>query len=196
MKLPALFTNSLRVAIAAALFTTQILPAADVRPMPSAIDLLIQKARSLEARDRQDLAAQVWHQVLVTDPNQPEALAALARWAKRTGRTDEANTYLAKLRRLAPDSPALSQLDTPDADSKGSSRLDEAARLTANKRYDEAMRIYRDVFGSNPPAGGWSPITRRSPTLPAGSSPPSPLSSNWPKPIPMSRTTASPPARC
>ena len=155
MKTPALFAGSLRVVLTAALLTAQILPAGDLRAT-NAVDLLIQKARSLEARDREDLAAQVWHQVLVTSPNQPEALAALARWAKRSGRSEEANAYLAKLRRIAPDDSALTQVDSQSSDRKASSRLTEASKLAADGRSEEAMRIYREVFGSNPPAGGWS----------------------------------------
>src|SRR4051794_3755176 len=111
----------------------------------SAIDLLIQKAHSLEARDRADLAAQVWQQVLITNPNQPDALAGLARWAKRSGKMEEANSYIAKLRKVSPDATALSQLDTPDSSKTQKTRLDEAAKLAAAQRYDEAMRIYREV---------------------------------------------------
>jgi len=85
MKSCALFTNFVRVAVAAALLTTQILPAENLRGT-SAVDLLIQKAHSLEGRDRDDLAAQVWQQVLIANPNQPEALVGLARWAKRAGK--------------------------------------------------------------------------------------------------------------
>ncbi|MDQ2843836.1 MAG: cellulose synthase subunit BcsC-related outer membrane protein [Acidobacteriota bacterium] len=156
MKSPALFANSLRIAIAATLLSAQVIPAADLHTTPSGADLLIQKARSLEARDRQDLAVQVWQQVLVTNPSQPDALAALARWAKRNGRNDDANAYLAKLRRLSPDSSALTEFDSLDSARQGSSRLEEATRLAANQHYEEAMRIYREVFGSNPPVGGWS----------------------------------------
>jgi tetratricopeptide (TPR) repeat protein len=123
---------------------------------PSAVDLLIQKARSLEARDRADLAAQVWQQILITNPNQPDALAGLARWAKRSGKMEEANAYIARLHKAAPDAAALGQLDAPDASKTQKGRLDEAAKLAAAQRYDEAMQVYREIFGSNPPAGGWA----------------------------------------
>jgi len=91
MKSCALFTNFLRVAVAAALLTTQLLPAEDLRVTASAVDLLIQKAHSLEGRDRDDLAAQVWQQVLTANPNQAEALVGLARWANRADKNEEAN---------------------------------------------------------------------------------------------------------
>jgi len=51
------------------------------------VEVLLGKARSLEARDRMDLAAQNWKQVLLVNPNQPEALAGLARYAKQNGDT-------------------------------------------------------------------------------------------------------------
>lgn len=156
MKLSALFASALRVALAVALLMPQTLPAADSGAGNTVVDLLIQKARSLEARNRDDLAAQVWQQVLVANPNQPEALGALARWAKRSGRNADANGYLARLRAVAPDTAATSTLDSPDTSQNGSSRLEQAAKLAAGQHFDEAMRIYRDVFGSNPPAGGWS----------------------------------------
>lgn len=152
----AFISNPIRVAVTAVLLTAQIVPASDLHTGNGAVELLIQKARSLEARDREDLAAQVWQQVLVSNPNQPEALAALARWAKQSGRNEDANTYLARLRRLAPDSPVLTELDSVDSANKAGSRLNEAAKLAASQHFDEAMRVYRDVFGSNPPAGGWA----------------------------------------
>lgn len=159
MKFSALFTHSVRSVVAAAVLTAQILPASDLRGGSTAtagLDLLIQKARSLEARDREDLAAQVWQQVLVTNPNQPDALAALARWAKRNGRNEEANAYLSKLRVVAPDAAVLTQPEALDAPHPGDSRLNEAGRLAAAQHYDEAMRIYREVFGSTPTPGGWA----------------------------------------
>ncbi|MBV8709120.1 MAG: tetratricopeptide repeat protein, partial [Acidobacteriaceae bacterium] len=122
----------------------------------SAVEHLIQKARSLEARDRADLAAQVWQQILINNPNQPDALAGLARWAKRSGKVEEANAYMAKLRKVSPDGGAWAQLDSPDTSKTQKARLDQAAKLAAAQHFDEAMRIYRDVFGPTPPAGGWA----------------------------------------
>src|SRR4051812_10425323 len=156
MKLFNMFSQSVRASVAIVLLVSQSLPAQQLRPHTSALDLLIQKARSLEARDRADLAAQVWQQVLVTNPSQPDALTGLALWAKRSGKNDEANKYLSRLRRVAPDAPALTQLDSPDVAKQSSNRLDEAAKLAARGQSDDAMRIFREVFGSAPPPGGWA----------------------------------------
>ncbi len=157
MKLPGFVSQVIRSVLASALLSSQILPAEDHRPPQiTAVDLLIVKARSLESRDRPDLAAQVWQQILVSDPNQPDALSGLARWAKRSGRTEEANTYLSKLRRVAPDAPALSETESANTKPRSDRRLDEAGKLAANGHFDEAMKLYRDVFGPEPPAGGWA----------------------------------------
>lgn len=156
MKSLSFFSQSVRASLTVLLLVSQTLPAQQVIPPTPAMTLLIQKARSLEARDRADLAAQVWQQVLVTNPNQPDALAGLARWAKRSGKNDEANAYLSRLRRIAPDTPALTQIDPPDMAKQSNIRLNEAAKLAANGQSDEAMRIYREVFGAAPPQGGWA----------------------------------------
>src|SRR5574340_80160 len=121
-----------------------------------ATELLLNKARSLEGRGRLDLAAQTWQQVLMADPNQPDALAGLARWAKQTGKQSEAKTYLDRLRRVAPGHPALSQVEGMHAMRQPSARLEEADRLARNQQYEQAMAVYREVFGDEPPPGGWA----------------------------------------
>src|ERR1019366_6619235 len=77
----------------------------------TAADLLLAKARSLEGRGLMDLAAQSWQQALMSDPNQPEALAGLARWAKQNGRAEEASQYLARLRKVNPQDPAIASVE-------------------------------------------------------------------------------------
>lgn len=126
----------------------------------SGIELLLQKGRSLEARNRTDLAAQVWQQVLITNPEQPDALAGLARWAKQSGKIGEENAYLTRLRKVSPNSPALTALSQPGNQpglaQRDSTRLAKAAQLSAAQHYEEAMQIYTEVFGEHPPAGGWA----------------------------------------
>ena len=121
------------------------------------VDILLGKARSLEARGRIDLAAQNWNQVLLVDPNQTEALAGLARHAKQNGDANSLRVYLERLRKANPRDPAIAAIErmrvlTP----QDRARLDEAGRLAAQKRSDEAMKIYREVFGNEPPWGKWS----------------------------------------
>jgi len=117
---------------------------------------LIERAHSLEARGRTDLAAQAWRQVLLTDPNNTEALAALARFARQNGKTEESESYLARLRKVDPHNPAIAQVETLPAFTQHRAQLKEAARLAGIQQFDQAMRLYREVFGDNPPPGDYA----------------------------------------
>src|SRR4051794_30901055 len=90
---------------AAVLFAQQPLPSS--RPS----DLLLSKARALEARGRIDLAAQAWQQLLMIEPDQQDAIAGLARAAKMAGKTAEADVYLDRLRKLNVKHPAIKQIE-------------------------------------------------------------------------------------
>ena len=121
------------------------------------VEVLLGKARSLEARDRMDLAAQNWKQVLLVNPNQPEALAGLARYAKQNGDTDALRTYLDRLRKINPKDPAIAAIEKMHILSpQERNRLDEAGRLAMQHKPDDAMKIYRQVFGDQPPSGKWA----------------------------------------
>ena len=123
----------------------------------TATDLLLAKARSLEGRGLMDLAAQSWQQVLMSDPNQPEALAGLARWAKQNGRAEEANQYLARLRRVSPQNPAIASVEAMKVTGpKQRARLEEAGRLAQAHQYEASLAIYREVLGDEPPPGSWA----------------------------------------
>jgi len=121
------------------------------------VDILLSKARSLEARGRMDLAAQNWKQILLVSPNQTEAIAGLARYAKQNGDTEEERSYLERLRKINPKDPEIAAIEkmhvlTPQE--RG--RLDEAGRLAMQHKPDEAMRIYNQIFGNEPPSGKWA----------------------------------------
>ncbi|HLJ78516.1 MAG TPA: cellulose synthase subunit BcsC-related outer membrane protein [Acidobacteriaceae bacterium] len=122
------------------------------------VDILLANARSLEARGRIDLAAQNWRKVLLVDPNQTEALAGLARGAKENGQTDEERSWLDRLRKINPRDPQIAAVEklrvfTPEE----RSRLDEAGRLAMQHKPDQAMQIYREVLGDQPPPlGKWA----------------------------------------
>src|SRR5262245_23122564 len=121
------------------------------------VDILLGKARSLEARGRMDLAAQNWNQVLLVSPNQTEALAGLARYAKQNGDAAGVRTYLDRLRKVNPRDPAITAVERMHVlTAQDRTRLDEAVRLAGEKRPDEAMKIYREVFGSDPPSGKYA----------------------------------------
>ncbi|HUE01763.1 MAG TPA: tetratricopeptide repeat protein, partial [Bryobacteraceae bacterium] len=117
---------------------------------------LLDKARALQGRGRMDLAVLAWEQVLLADPNQEDALANLARYAKQNGKDGEAKAYLNRLRRVNPNNPAIAEIEKMKVIAEQRSRLTEAERLAASQQYEQAMRIYREVFGDDPPAGGWA----------------------------------------
>ena len=130
-----------------------------VAPAPSqtqgGVDILLAKARSLELRGRIDLAVQNWQKVLLVNPNQTEAIAGLARAAKENGQTDQERSYLDRLRKINPRDPQIAAVEklhvlTPEE----RNRLDEAGRLAMQHKPDEAMKIYHEVFGDQPPPSG------------------------------------------
>ena len=120
------------------------------------VELLLSKARSLEARGRTDLAAQNWKQVLLVSPNQSEALAGLAREAKENGETDQERAYLERLKKVDPKDPEIAEIENMRVlTAQDRSRLDEAGRLTMQHKPDDAMKIYKEVLGDQPPYGKW-----------------------------------------
>jgi tetratricopeptide (TPR) repeat protein len=125
---------------------------------PGGVDILLAKARSLELRGRIDLAAENWHKVLLANPNQAEALAGLARTAKENGKLDEERSYLDQLRKINPRDPQIAGVEKVrvlTAEERG--KLDQAGRLAMQHKPDDAMKIYRAVFGDQqPPPGKWS----------------------------------------
>ena len=140
-----------------AVFVAVVLSAGLVWAASTATDLLLAKARSLEGRGRLDLAAQSWQQVLMADPNQPEALAGLARWSKENGKIEEAQQYLDRLRKVRPNDPEIARIEALKVvGPKQRARLEEAGRLAAARQYEASMQIYREVLGDNPPPGDWA----------------------------------------
>ena len=72
--------------------------------------ILVEKGHALEARGRPDMAIQLWQQILLSDPNNPEALAGLARDLKLVG-SDKAPEALDRLRKANPSDPNISKIE-------------------------------------------------------------------------------------
>ena len=147
----------LHAVILLALFLPGTVVAQTTRPREDGTNIVLAKARSLEARGRSDLAAENWRQVLLVNPNQSEALAGLARVAKGNGNNEEERTYLDRLRKVNPKDPEIVAIQnmhviTPDE----RKRLEEAGRLTMQHKPDEAMKIYHEILGDEPPPGKWA----------------------------------------
>jgi tetratricopeptide (TPR) repeat protein len=117
---------------------------------------LLAKAQSLASHGRLDMAVQTWQQVLLSNPNSTEALAGIAKADMQLGKPDESRQYLDRLRAAGGNPSAIAQIQAMPRVAPQSERLNEASRLAQNGQYAEAMRIYRDVFGSEPPAGNYA----------------------------------------
>ncbi|GAA3764235.1 cellulose synthase subunit BcsC-related outer membrane protein [Terriglobus aquaticus] len=122
----------------------------------AATQALLDKAHALETRGRMDMAAQTWQQVLLADPKNTEALGGLARAAKVSGNTTLANTYLEKLRAINPNDPGIARAESAQAQPNQLAALQRAGKLAEQGNYAQAMNIYRQVFGTQPPPGDWA----------------------------------------
>jgi tetratricopeptide (TPR) repeat protein len=132
--------------------------AAPVGSLPSqaAMKSLLDKAHAFEARGRMDMAVQTWQQILLTTPNNPDALGGLARAAKLDGNNALANTYLERLRAINPNDPNIARTENISTQQSQAALLQQAGKLAEDGKYAEAMAIYRQIFGGNPPAGDWA----------------------------------------
>ncbi len=118
--------------------------------------LLVSKAQTLERRGRIDLAAKVWEQVLLANPEDVDALAGMARYSQQTGNADAARSYLEKLKKIDPTAHAKAVEQPQGIDPRQQAKLEEAGKLSAQHNPDAAMRLYREVFGDHPPDGEMS----------------------------------------
>lgn len=137
---------------AESILMAQTLPAAKL-PSQSASKSLLDKAHAFESQGRMDLAVQTWQQILLTAPNNPDALSGLARAAKLDGNTALANTYLERLRAINPSDPNIARMQSLSTQQSQTTQLQQAGKLADAGQYAAAMAIYRQIFGGNPPPG-------------------------------------------
>ncbi|HEX7159446.1 MAG TPA: tetratricopeptide repeat protein, partial [Edaphobacter sp.] len=131
-------------------------PAAWPQASASATQTLLDRARALEVRGRLDMAAQTWQQVLVSDPNNVEALAGLARAAKVSGNEALTGTYLDRLRTINPNDPNIARIEGMGSQQNQAAEIQQAGKYAKAGQYAQAMAIYRKVFGNAPPPGDWA----------------------------------------
>jgi len=115
--------------------------------------VLIGKARALESRGRPDMSLQLWQQILLSDPRNAEALAGVARDYKMVGSNDKAAEALEQLRRVNPNDPNIGKIQQMSSTHAESAKLRQAGELARQGKLDDAMRIYRELYGSQPPEG-------------------------------------------
>ena len=114
--------------------------------------VLVAKAHALEARGRPDMAIQLWQQILLSDPNNLESLEGLARDLKMTG-SDQAIAALERLRRASPKDPNLAKIEGLPSTRAESAELRRAGDLARQGKNEDAMRVYRQLYGGRPPDG-------------------------------------------
>ena len=118
--------------------------------------VLLARAQTLATQGRLDMAVQTWQQVLLSNPNDTEALAGIAKADMQLGKPDEARQYLNRLRSAGGNAAVISQIEAMPHVAPRADRLNEAGRLAQNGQNAQAMRIYRDIFGNEPPAGNYA----------------------------------------
>lgn len=116
--------------------------------------VLVQRAKLLDTQGRHDLAADNWRQVLLMNPGQADALAALIRFSRATGDTAKARQYEAALERQHPGT-AITGAAAMTRSNDGGELLREASRLASAHKYTEALAMYQRAFGSEQPPDNW-----------------------------------------
>lgn len=140
-------------ALASCVLALGLLPGAQAQ---SGEQLLLQKAQSLATDGHLDMAVQAWQQVLLANPKNREALLGIAKADMQMGKADEARTYLQRLRSAGGNPADIAKIEAMPQALPQNERIREAGQLAQNGRYADAMRIYRDVLGDNPPAGNYA----------------------------------------
>ena len=140
-----------------------------LRRNPSLAGQRMQQAHADFQAGRTAAAAQIWQDILRTDPLQRDAWLGLAVLAHREGRRDEAVAAYRQVLRIAPENPeataALSLLTNAASDPMEESRLRElltrspnsamlnsalARMLSAQNRWDEAQPLWFNAHASAP----------------------------------------------
>lgn len=133
---------------------TMILPPVAVWGADSpAIRILLDRAKAQAQSGHLDIAASTWKQVLVSDPNNMEALRNLASVEAQLGHQQESDGYIQRLKKLGASSAEIGQLQGMRARPADADLLKQAASLSKAGQYSQAMEIYRKLYGNNPPVG-------------------------------------------
>ena len=120
-----------------------------------AIAALLDQANYWRLQNRPELVLRALERVLAVDPRHAEALAGTAQAHAQLGNRQPAESYLARLRQVAPGDPRLGETDiTVRAATIDTGALAEARRLAGAGRAAEAVQRYHELFrGAAPPDG-------------------------------------------
>ena len=120
----------------------------------AAVQQLLESAEYWRERGRTDKLVEIWQKILVSDPTHATALAELSRYHASIGRQAEALEYRRKLEAAHPGHPALGDLQVEQPRVGGNDEaLEQARRLVAAGRLEQAIPKYREYFGERDPSG-------------------------------------------
>ncbi|MFL5437320.1 MAG: cellulose synthase subunit BcsC-related outer membrane protein [Myxococcales bacterium] len=107
-----------------------------------------------QARARSDKAEEAWKNVLKVAPENAEALAALGGFAARSGRLDEARSYLARLVKANPKHPEVAVLQREvTLGPRFGPMLIAARKLVHEGKHAQGAAKYAELFGEAGPPG-------------------------------------------
>lgn len=117
------------------------------------VKVLVEQGRYWQSRGNGERAAEAWQKLLKLAPNHPEALYGMGNVELDAGRTEQARSYLAQLKRTHPDSPLIARLEQA-INLGGSSRVLQRAReLARSGQTSEALATYQTALGGKAPEG-------------------------------------------
>jgi tetratricopeptide (TPR) repeat protein len=143
------------VALALALAALS-LPVRPARAQSAPAEVLAQRAASLDAQGHHDLAAETWRQILSLNPNNQQALTALANYYHSVGDNVTAKRYMNQLRQANPSDPELNQLQSSVSPADDDATFKQAGQLASQHKYAEALALYRKGFHGATPSGSWA----------------------------------------
>ena len=117
--------------------------------------VLIEQGNYWQDRKDPTRAAEAWNKLLLMSPDNPQALYGLAKAELAAKRLDRAKQYLERLRKAHPDSALLTVLDQEITLRSGTNMatLEQARKLAAAGKLDEAVAAYRSVLQGRAPQG-------------------------------------------
>ncbi len=150
-----LASRLLLLAVLCAITTQNFHAQTSTQPQPTAstLQVLLDRAHSLAARNENATAIQLWQQVLLADPKNQEALEGLALAWRRQGNRQESEKYLLVLLHQYPADSRIAEIEATPVQTAADSLLRQAGTLAANGHAAQAMTIYRGLYGETPPDG-------------------------------------------
>jgi len=124
---------------------------AQASPSPSPLATLIDQGKYWQAHRRGDLAEQAWQKVLSVDPRQADALFGMGMVLADRRDNVGAQQYLARLRAVAPDYPALDELGRRLGEvSQRDQTINDARLMAKTGQSAAAVQQYQQALQGKP----------------------------------------------